>query len=111
MGIWFGDNVGGDHGVFTEMRVRWQELVEEDRMKRKGKGNELGVLSEDLKYGKEAVSLRMECAKRMRDEVLRIRRLRGLPDEDSKQGLVETWREEGEKREGEMQDGSWVKDV
>ena len=111
VGIWFGDNVGGDHGVFTEMRRRWQDLVEEDRMKRKGERNELGILSEDLKYGKEAVSLRMECAKRMRDEVLRIRRLRGLPDEDPKQGLVETWREEGERREGEMKDGSWVKDV
>ena len=68
-------------------------------------------MSEALKYGKEARELRKECARQGRDEVLKLRRRRGLPDEDPKEGLVETWMEEVGKREGKMPDGSWVKDV
>ena len=112
VGIWFGVNVGGENGAFTDLRRRWQKLVEEDRRKRKGtERGEMGILSENLKYGEEAVKLRMECAKTIRGEVLKVRRLRGLPDEDPKEGLVETWREEGGQREGKMLDGSWVKDM
>lgn len=112
VGIWFGDNVGGDNGVFADLRRRWQKLVEEDKSKRNGiEIDEMGTLSENLKYGEEAVKLRMECAKAIRGEVLKVRRLRGLPEEDPKEGLVETWREEGGQREGKMQDGSWVKDM
>ena len=116
MGIWFGDNVGGDQGVFTELRSKWQELVKEELGRRKARDGEadaeqMGVLSEELKYGKEAVELRIECTRKIRGEVLKLRRKRGLPDEDPKEGLVETWRREGEKREGEMRDGSWVKDM
>ena len=77
-----------------------------------GKGDELGVLeSEELKYGGEAVELRMDCAMEVRKLVLAVRRDRGLPDEDPKSGRVDTWREEGSKKEGQMEDGSWVKDA
>ena len=114
LGIWFGGNVAGEkENAFTELRRKWKQLVEEDK-RRSGSSEvdeELGVLSERLKYGKEATDLRIECTKRVRDEVLNVRRMRGLPDEDPKQGLVETWIEEGGKREGKMDDGSWVKDV
>ncbi|MCJ1354449.1 MAG: hypothetical protein MMC33_004438 [Icmadophila ericetorum] len=117
VGIWFGENVGGDkEGVFGELRRKWRQLVEEDRGKRKAlEGVELdqglGILSEDLKYGPEAQELRMECTRRVRKAVLGVRRLRGLPDEDPKEGLVETWAVEGGKKEGRMEDGSWVKDM
>ncbi|MCJ1252954.1 hypothetical protein MMC24_000760 [Lignoscripta atroalba] len=111
VGIWFGDNVGGEvDGVFTELRRKWRKLVEEDKA-RLGKSPDLGLLSEELKYGKEATELRIECTRRIRREVLKVRRLRGLPDEDPKEGLVETWREEGRQREGKMDDGSWTKDM
>ncbi|MCJ1438407.1 hypothetical protein MMC27_007795 [Xylographa pallens] len=114
LGIWFGGNVGGARdNVFTELRRKWRELVENERKQRntlKGE-EELGILSEGLKYGKEAIELRIECTKRVRDEVLRVRRMRGLPDEDPKNGLVETWMEEGGKREGRMKDGSLVKEI
>ena len=130
LGVWFGDNVGGDKGVFTELRGKWKDLVDQDRRERllvekdgkgfadttKGRSHDdyegLGILSERLKYGKEAVELRIECTKMVRKEVLKIRRLRGLPDEDPKEGLVETWIEESSpgQREGRMGDGSWVKE-
>lgn len=109
--VWFGDNVGGDkEGVFHELRSRWQKLVEDN--KRKGGGDlEVGVLDDELKYGKEAVALREECTMQIRREVLAVRRLSGLPDEDPKASLVETYREEGGKQEGQMEDGSLVKDT
>jgi len=110
-GVWFGENVGGERdGVFHELRCKWRELVEDS--KRKGGGGlEMGVLNEELKYGPEAVALREECTRQVRREILRLRRLSGLPDEDPKEGLVETWREEGGKREGKMDDESLIKDT
>ena len=110
-GIWFGENVGGEGStVFNELRRKWRDLVEE--LNRSGaKGLEMGALTEELKYGREAVELREECTRQVRKAVLRVRQLRGLPDEDPKEGLVETWIEEGSKREGKMEDGSWVKEI
>lgn len=107
-GVWFGGNVGGDaHTVFHELRKKWRRLVNKN-----GAGNlGVGILNDELRYGKEAVELREECARQIRGEVLKVRRQRGLPDEDPKEGLVETWRVEGSKREGRMEDGSWVKDA
>ncbi|MCJ1243544.1 hypothetical protein MMC30_000741 [Trapelia coarctata] len=112
--IWFGDNVGGEEeSAFTDLRRKWRKLIEEDRSRRgaASRDDELGILSEDLKNGKEAVALRIECTKRVRSELLKVRRMRGLPDEDPKEGLVETWMVEGGKREGKMEDGSFVKDM
>lgn len=110
-GVWFGQNVGGGReGVFEDLRGRWRRLVEDQKQK----GDEdlgMGVLTDELKYGAEAEALREECTRQIRREVLEVRRLRGLPDEDPKEGLVETWREEGTKREGKMDDGSLVKDT
>lgn len=114
LGIWFGDNAGGEgESAFTELRHKWRKLVEEDRRRKgaAGRDDQLGDLSEGLKYGKEAVALRIECMKRVRNELLKVRRMRGLPDEDPKEGLVETWRVEGGMLEGKMKDGSFVKDM
>ena len=109
--VWIGENVGGEkENVFHGMRRKWRELVEAN--KKKGGGDlDVGVLDDELKYGEEAVALRKECTMQVRREVLAVRRMRGLPDEDPKQGLWETWREEGGKREGKMDDGSIVKDA
>ncbi|KAF2836873.1 hypothetical protein M501DRAFT_1018746 [Patellaria atrata CBS 101060] len=101
----FGDEVDTE-SVFGDLRERWRILKA-----REGVGQEVGILTEGLKYGVEAVELRKECTMRVREEVLKVRRKRGLPDEDPKAGLVETWVQEGGKREGRMKDGSWVKDT
>lgn len=110
-GIWFGDNVGGKEiNVFHELRRKWQKLVNDQRGK--GGGNsKLGELDGELQFGAEAVALRKECTRQIREEILKLRRRRALPDEDPKEGLVATWQEEGNKREGRMEDGSWVRDA
>ena len=72
----------------------------------------LGVVEdEDLRYGAEAQQLRIEVTMAIRNEVLKLRRVRGLPDEDPKRGLAETFRREGPKREGVMADQSVVRDT
>ena len=120
--IWFGENVAGAKpdakgNVFEGLRRRWRDLVERDEQEERVNGNgtgkrELGVLSDGLMYGQEAVELRMECTREVRKAVLALRRATGLSDEDPKSGLVETWKEEGTtKSEGRMEDGSWVGDT
>lgn len=124
-GVWFGGNVGvregeggkeGEGNVFRELRERWRGLVERNRGADEGRGDrererEVGILDDELRYGKEAVELRIECTRRVRQEVLKVRRMSGLPHEDQKEGLVETWREEGPKEKGRMKDGSLVGDM
>lgn len=72
---------------------------------------QLGYISEKLKYDPEVVEIRKECTNRIREEVLKLRRARGYPDEDPKAGIAETWKLEGPKREGKMEDESWVKET
>lgn len=110
--VTFGEKVDTDR-VFGDLRTRWRNLCEKVKKSRGDEtAEELGVLRDDeLRVGEEAVRLREECTFRVRQEVLKLRLSRGLPAEDPKAGLVETWREEGSKEEGRMKDGSWVKDT
>lgn len=90
--------------VFGDLRKRWEGLVQRERrarekeemVKGKGKGGELvqmGELpTEELKYGREAQEIRIECARRMREEILKVRRSLGYPEPDPSFGLAETWR-------------------
>ncbi|KAK5157181.1 hypothetical protein LTR04_005501 [Oleoguttula sp. CCFEE 6159] len=107
--VTFGEKVDMDE-IFGDLRARWRGL---NRAEPAAHGLELSELTDAMKYGPEAVALRKECTMRVRGEILKVRRKRGLPDEDPKAGLVDTWRVEGSKgkREGKMDDGSWVKDT
>lgn len=129
--VTFGDPV--DREVVLEpLRRRWRNIVERrkaevdgwhEARRREGGGNKHehgpvfkaagfgSVEDEWLRYGLEAEELRVEVTLAVREEVLKVRRRRGLPDEDPKRGLAETWRREGVRREGEMEDGSLVKDM
>ncbi|KAB8264389.1 hypothetical protein BDV32DRAFT_117697 [Aspergillus pseudonomiae] len=109
--VTFGQKVDTD-AVFGDMRRRWRELKAKAELKApETRDLAVGVLSDELLNGKEAVELRKEVTKKVRDLVLDVRRSRGLPDEDPKEGLVETWIQEGPKREGKMDDESWVRDI
>lgn len=111
--VWFGEKVDGEE-KFGDLRRRWRALFDTARAKEPGVEYRLGEIPESLKHDAEAVQLRQECTMRVREEVLRLRRHRGLPDEDPKCRLVDTWREEGgldTAGEGKQEDGSWVKDM
>lgn len=120
--IWFGARVDVD-AVFGPFRERWQDLKARSAQKRKALASSssssefpdtLGELhDEELRHGAEAEQLRKEVTLVVRQQVLEMRKRSGLPDEDPKCSLAETWREEGGmgKVEGEMLDGSVVKDM
>ncbi|TID15088.1 Lysophosphatidylcholine acyltransferase [Venturia nashicola] len=99
--------------IWDAFRERWKKLRDKEAAKSGSplptEQNGDGTLSEELMYGKEAVALRLEVVAVVRGEVLKLRKARGYPDEDPKSGLVETWRAEGGKVEGKMDDGSWTK--
>ncbi|TGJ84659.1 hypothetical protein E0Z10_g4089 [Xylaria hypoxylon] len=80
--------------VFGDLRARWQELVKQEESKTQIP-RVLGELSDELKYGEEAVKLRIEVAMRVREEVLKVRRSLDYPDEEPPGfELAETWRRE-----------------
>ena len=98
--------------VLEPLRARWRELKE--RVTGTEGPERLGeVEDEELRFGAEAEQLRIDVTLAVRNEVLKVRRARGLPDEDPKRGLAETYRKEGlhGRREGEMEDRSVLKDT
>ncbi|THV75133.1 hypothetical protein D6D28_02037 [Aureobasidium pullulans] len=108
--VTFGDKIDtGD--AFRDLRDRWAALKQQ-AVQRGAQSDELGVVrDEQLMNGAEAVRLREECTMRVREAVLAVRRTRGLPDEDPKCGLIETWAMEKSTGEGRMADGSYTKDT
>lgn len=106
--VTFGERLDGEE-TFGDLRKRWIQM----RTKVEGESGALpvGILNDTLKYSEEAVRIRKECTRRVRAAVLDVRRTRGLPDEDPKVGLAETYAIEGGKGEGKKDDGSFVKDT
>jgi monolysocardiolipin acyltransferase len=106
--VTFGERLDTEE-VFGDLRQRWRQMRAKEE--KKGEQLELGVLNDALKYSEEAVALRKECTRRMRQAVLDVRRRRGYSDEDPKNSLAETWLREGPEREGRKDDGSITKDT
>ncbi|KAI4670136.1 uncharacterized protein J4E79_000417 [Alternaria viburni] len=106
--VTFGEKLDAEE-VFGDLRARWKQM----RANEESKGGKLqvGVLNDALKYSDEAVSIRKECTRRIRQAVLDVRRQRGYPEDDPKNGLAETWLREGPGREGHKRDGSITKDT
>ncbi|KAF9887903.1 hypothetical protein FE257_009425 [Aspergillus nanangensis] len=109
--VTFGGKVDTE-AVFGDMRRRWRDIREKAELQNpEARDLPVGILNDQLLYGKDAVELRKEVTKKVRELVLEVRRTRGLSDEDPKEGLVETWIREGPQREGHMKDDSWVRDI
>jgi monolysocardiolipin acyltransferase len=104
----FGERLNAEE-VFGDLRQRWKQM--RAREEKAGGEMALGVLSDTLKYSEEAVSLRKECTRRVRQAVLDVRRQRGYPEDDPKNSLAETWLREGPQRDGKKEDGSITRDT
>lgn len=123
----FGDLVDTEQ-VFEPFRRKWHDLKNKAKQKKlehsskevqstaSAEKEELGVLNDDdLKYSREAEQLRIDVTLAVRNEVLKVRKTLGLPDEDPKRGFAETFAAEGSRekethRQGEKRDGSIVRD-
>ncbi|KAI1435734.1 acyltransferase [Xylaria sp. CBS 124048] len=91
----FGDLIDTEK-TFGDLRAQWQELVRQHDKKTQAP-RVLGELPDELKYGEKAVKLRIEVARRVREEVLKVRRGLSYPDEEPAGfELAETWRREPE---------------
>lgn len=101
--VTFGEKMDMEE-AFGDLRRRWKQM-RDDEEKRSGR-LEVGVLNDALKFSEEAVSLRKECTRRVRQAVLDVRRQRGYAEDDPKNSLAETWLREGPDREGRKEDGS-----
>ncbi|KAH7344341.1 hypothetical protein BKA66DRAFT_478889 [Pyrenochaeta sp. MPI-SDFR-AT-0127] len=106
--VTFGEKLDGEE-VFGDLRRRWKQMRAAEEKSSGGLG--IGVLSDALKHSDEAVSLRKECTRRVRQAVLDVRRQRGYPEDDPKNSLAETWLREGLEREGRQEDKSITKDT
>ncbi|KAH6517298.1 hypothetical protein HBI81_179670 [Parastagonospora nodorum] len=106
--VTFGEKLDTEE-VFGDLRRRWEQMRAKEE--KAGGRLEVGVLNDALKYSEEAVSIRKECTRRMRQAVLDLRRLRGYPEDDPKNSLAQTWLREGPEREGRKEDGSLTKDT
>ncbi|RMZ74925.1 hypothetical protein DV738_g5674, partial [Chaetothyriales sp. CBS 135597] len=82
--------------VFADLREQWRTLVEEEEDDNNDAAT-AGYIPADspLAVSPEAQALRIECARRVRDLVLDVRRTRGYPDDDPKSGLAATWARDG----------------
>lgn len=80
------DKQAGRHGIVSTKQAVPAGLKKPDVLR-------IGEVPEELKHNKEAVEIRIEVTRRVRDEVLKLRKSLGYPDEDPawKFGLAETW--------------------
>lgn len=101
--IVFGDPAQDE--LWSDVREEWQKL-----WLREGGGRVED--SEVLRTGKEAVQLRIETTRRVREEVVKLRRRLGYPEEESGAGDPVTYRFPGmDAKQGKLSDGSMVEDT
>jgi monolysocardiolipin acyltransferase len=107
----FGDTLDSE-AVFGDLRRKWKELVDRRRngLGRLGGDESLGELrDEELRDGPEARAIRIELARRVRDEVMKLRKQMGYPDGDPSFAEADTWaKDKDEKKYKSAVDGSLI---
>jgi monolysocardiolipin acyltransferase len=98
--------------TFGDLRRRWEALVRRENgrvvaddgaagkemmaVKKEASSLPGELATEELKYGKEAQEIRIEVARRLREEILKVRQsLGGYPEPDPSFAFAETWRLDG----------------
>ena len=97
----FGERLDFD-ATFGDLRKRWQGLVKKRRTAQLAEPGSteavsmLGELTDDeLRFGQEAIEIREEVARRVRESVLKVRASLGYPASDPSYGYAETWAHDG----------------
>lgn len=86
------------NSTFSGLRRDWQKLMSQHP------GEEW------LKSEAEAVELRVEVTRRVREEIVKLRRKVGFPEEEKSAAKVETYRSP-QMGKGRLVDGTWEKDI
>lgn len=105
----FGEKLDAEER-FGDLRQRWKALVSRSRAARRsakgrsssggfdGEVEAMGELTDDLKYGEEAQEIRVEVTRRIREEVLKLRRELRYPEPDATFAFAETWAKDPDKK-------------
>lgn len=95
------DRQAGRHGIVSARQALPVGLKKPDVLR-------IGELPEELKHSKEVDEIRTEVTRRVRDEVLKLRKSLGYPDEDpaGKFELAETWAKDPKDTKQSPVDGS-----
>lgn len=104
----FGEPV--DAEMWKDVRGAWEKLCEVHGYGKDGVGDSENM-PQEMKTGDVAVGLRIETTARVRDEVVKLRRKLGWPEEEPTARLVETYKEPGMTKEGRTAEGAWEKDA
>ncbi|KAF9875653.1 acyltransferase [Colletotrichum karsti] len=88
----YGDAVDVDE-AFRDSRSRWKHMVKKQE-EALGRPLSAGEVPEALKHNPEAIQLRTEVAKTVRDMVQKLRVRAGYPEDDPAFALAETWERE-----------------
>ena len=103
--VTFGEPIDRDV-VLEPLRTRWRELKRKagatltHSQSTSKESDSLGELTDPfLRSSPEAEELRIDVTLAVRNEVLRLRRERGWPDEDPKNGVASTYQHEGPRRD------------
>src|SRR5690606_26026794 len=89
---------------WADLRDKWQALCSEVGY------TGIGDMPEELKNGARARELRIETTWRVRQEVLKLRRAAGWPDEEDDAGDPARYKELYD-YEGKVEEGTWEKDM
>ncbi|KAF6804649.1 acyltransferase [Colletotrichum sojae] len=92
----YGDAVDVDE-AFAEQRSRWRQMVKKQE-EAAGRPVAMGDIPEALKRHREAMQLRIEVAKTVRDMVQKLRLRAGYPEDDPSYALAGTWEREPNKK-------------
>ncbi|WQF75797.1 Putative phospholipid/glycerol acyltransferase [Colletotrichum destructivum] len=84
--------------AFKEQRSRWKRMVQKEE-EALGKRLNAGEVPESLKDHPEAIQLRIEVAKTVRDLVQELRLRAGYPQDDPAFALAETWERDPKKKQ------------
>ncbi|OHW96395.1 lysophospholipid acyltransferase [Colletotrichum incanum] len=84
--------------AFREQRSRWKRMVQKEE-EALGKQLNVGEVPESLKDHPEAIQLRIEVAKTVRDMVQKLRLRAGYPHDDPAYALAETWERDPKKKQ------------
>lgn len=68
-------------------------------------------MPEGLRTGREVVRLRTEVTAKVREEVVKLRRRLGWPEEEPRAKLVESYRESDMRKEGTTAERAWNRDT
>ncbi|KAI3547195.1 acyltransferase [Colletotrichum abscissum] len=84
--------------AFREQRLKWKRIVQKE-VEARGKPLSVGEVPESLKDHPEAIQLRVEVAKTVRDMVQELRISAGYPRDSPAFALAETWEREPEDKQ------------